>query len=1143
MIRIFTGRAGAGKTKQILDEILLALAADRFGPPIFLLVPDQVTFYMERELAKRVPGQSLVRAQVMSFRRFSLRGLQLIGQLPAQMVSKNGKFLLMAAAYDEVSEQLQVFRRANPSAQFIERLLLTVEEFQTANLTGIPLEPQIATLKEDRQLHEKVHDLAILLQAYERALQDRFIDPLHLLPLFARELHRIGSLRSAQIYVDGFLGFTAQEFSLLGALFEHVENMSVSLTLPLERANELARTGFARVDELDSPFAQADDTFLHLRKLADQKQRTLHIVNTQGNKLWRFTASPRLNHLEKAIFTLPEESEAPFYTSAERGDLVIAKATTRRAEVLGTIREMLRIHREEQVPWREFTLMVTNLDLYRPLLREVLQQAKIPFFMDELHSMRHHPVARFILHALSIIESQLSSQAIIEWLKTDLTPIPRFAVDQLENFVLLNGIEGEEWLISFELTNYKEFKSEIEAVRSRVASWLLPFYQVFQSTDSTVRQMITALWNLLESCDVPGQISALIEREEASDNTFDAQAHERALVHAITLCDDLVYAFGERKLPVARVLALLRQAFGSSRIGVIPMLLDQIIITEVSRVRAYEVQYGFLIGCNDGLFPRRIENDEMFSDEERKQLITKGFSINPESSRQQVYERYRVYMAMTRAQKKLVLSYALADENGRALAMATILQQMISRFAPEQMIEYNYIDQPQWNDEEDVQLCMTEESMAQHLTTILREVKKGERLTPLWHGVFQLFASGKLNQEVVKSKLQGLAYVIDSEPLAPEIAQKLFHNAEVLSVSRLEQFAACPFAHFAKYGLRLKRREEFQIDELIRGQLVHEVLHQFVVWIKKEGVDWGSLDSHQAFQILNQVFASVLTADNRIVWRHNARFRNQLEQVRQALLRAIDTLTEHAHRSSFQVYLTEAEFEFALPGDLPLRLRGRIDRLDTSAGDRYPYFRIIDYKSSERSLNLEQVYYGLSLQLILYAEVVEQQSIEWFGHPHKFAGVFYYPIRDLVKQVDAPTPIREVERTKRKALQMKGLILREPKLVSLLDRKNAVADDLFPVLLKKDGQFKRSVQTVDDKEWEALKHHAKHLAVSFMNRVRKGDTAIAPYRYKKNTACQHCSFQGICQFEESGGLGSYHQLPKINGKEILQKLCIDKKKG
>ena len=72
-IRFIVGRSGVGKTRVILDEIKQACDSVPQGDPIYVIVPDQMSFHMEYQLLKQSEHPSLMRVQGLSFSRFAYR--------------------------------------------------------------------------------------------------------------------------------------------------------------------------------------------------------------------------------------------------------------------------------------------------------------------------------------------------------------------------------------------------------------------------------------------------------------------------------------------------------------------------------------------------------------------------------------------------------------------------------------------------------------------------------------------------------------------------------------------------------------------------------------------------------------------------------------------------------------------------------------------------------------------------------------------------------------------------------------------------------------------------------------------------------------------------------------------------------------
>ena len=70
---------------------------------------------------------------------------------------------------------------------------------------------------------------------------------------------------------------------------------------------------------------------------------------------------------------------------------------------------------------------------------------------------------------------------------------------------------------------------------------------------------------------------------------------------------------------------------------------------------------------------------------------------------------------------------------------------------------------------------------------------------------------------------------------------------------------------------------------------------------------------------------------------------------------------------------------FELENGCVLEIVGRIDRVDVAEGENGLLLRVIDYKSSQTDLKLHEVYYGLSLQMLTYLEVLLSAAEEWLG--------------------------------------------------------------------------------------------------------------------------------------------------------------------
>ncbi|MHB1628446.1 MAG: PD-(D/E)XK nuclease family protein, partial [Bacilli bacterium] len=420
-MRILLGRAGSGKTHTILREIATAVEDDPLGPPIVLIVPDQVTFYMEKELIKLVSRGAVARAQVMSFRRLAWRGLQAVGGLPLEPIRKAGKYALVAAVLQDALPQLRALGRAAFTTAYIDRLMRLLEEFQAAGATA----GQLRRLADDEgapwALRLKMADLALISDGYRERIAGRFIDPHDLLPQFCARAQEWTMLAESTFYVDGFVGFTPQEYDVMQVLRRVSGSFTVALAMPAALAAaqnsaagdaqisaqsaDGAETDAAQTDgaALHSPFAQAQDVYRRLAAGAKKAGITPQLQTFgQSGSAPRFAQAPRIAHLEQRLYTLGAAQWNAGTDSQPEADLVVANAPTRRAEVYGVIAELVRSRMTRGVRWRDCAIIAADLAVYGPLIADACTDAGIPYFMDERRSLKHHPLSEFVLSALRL---------------------------------------------------------------------------------------------------------------------------------------------------------------------------------------------------------------------------------------------------------------------------------------------------------------------------------------------------------------------------------------------------------------------------------------------------------------------------------------------------------------------------------------------------------------------------------------------------------------------------------------------------------------------------------------------------------------------------------------------------------------------
>lgn len=369
------------------------------------------------------------------------------------------------------------------------------------------------------------------------------------------------------------------------------------------------------------------------------------------------------------------------------------------------------------------------------------------------------------------------------------------------------------------------------------------------------------------------------------------------------------------------------------------------------------------------------------------------------------------------------------------------------------------------------------------------------------------------------------------------------------SVSRMEKFVACSFSHFASYGLRLKERQLYKLQAPDIGQLFHAALSQMAQRLQKEGRSWGSMTAEECRREAGETVDRLSPLLQGEILMSSKRYSYISRKLKNIVGRASVILGEHSRRGSFEPVGLELDFgpgkdlpplRITLPNGCVMEVVGRIDRVDMAEGEQGILLRVIDYKSSQKDLKLHEVYYGLSLQMLTYLDVLLTYSEQWLGQAALPAGALYFHVHDPLLTSANGMNREQAEQELMKRFKMKGLLTADREVVSLMDTTlDKGYSSIVPVALKSDGSFYSSASVATPEQWGQLLSSVRSTISDIGTRITEGDVAIQPYRIQQETACTFCSFRPVCQFDEAVEGNGYNNLSKP-GKDVIWDLLSRK---
>ena len=1169
-IRFIIGRSGVGKTRVILDEIKQACDELPQGDPIYVLIPDQMSFHMEYQLLKQSRYPSLMRVQGLSFNRFAYRILQETGGLSRYHLDEVGLAILLQKVMTEKKDDLALFPYYANKPGFINKISEMISEFKSYCVSPSQLFACANELKEgingSLQSLKKIHDLAILYENFEHVSWNKYLMSEDYYTLLSEQIANSQTVATSDFYVDGYHIFNKQEELILFQLMKYAKSVTIVLTHDL--------------NDQSLVFELPRRTLQRLQAGATERGLDYEIVEISSNAKSRFHQSPALQHLEQHFL------QAPLSPSNEKGVSFFA-AANQRVEVEEVAKRIYHLVHNEGYAYSDLAIYTGDAAAYDELIAAIFPKFEIPIFLDYKESMLHHPLMMLIYHIFDVILSRWRHDTLFTVIKTGLfmnvegfkkgqsfyTAYQAYQrqVDQLENYCLTRNLKKADW-ISEEEWNYDryqglgrgyvktdddlELERQINQLKNEISTAILSLEHAFKGA-KTYKDYAIALFTFLEDCHIPQKLALF---EESAEELGDLQLYKR---HAqvwnklLSLFEQLVEIGQEETVSLDDFVPIFKAGLEEMVYATVPPRLDQVAVGELRRSRyqlvgdlsdpsQYGIKHAFVLGVNEGKIPKTLTEISLLSETEREALKSFGIELSPSLIQAQVDEQFILYTVFTSPKLSLTLSYATSNDEGKEFLPSYIYTHLKNMF--KESVEQHIGRES----EEDVYEHLTTHSQTvAHLIAVLKQdASQRAYYEPLLNYY-------KEKQPLIYQTIMNiLNYQNDVVSLDEQLTKQLYSEEIVASVSRLELFNQCEFAHYLRYGLRLKERPTYQLDLPHIGELYHEALKRISEMIKRENRSFSDL-SVQECQTLARLVADELSEQLLYrVLRQSKRMMKLTERLTQVVSKTLLGLKYQGQHSLFKPLFFELPFDVhgtsgihlkarELPHGFRLSLKGVIDRVDVAkneAGDR-AYLRIIDYKSSDKELELDKVYYGLSLQLLTYLDIVVSNALQLIDLPAEVGGLLYFHVHrpfishdidDLLRQEGYEQTVEQLQYEKYK---MNGYLPEDYDVVHLSDQRlgEQSKSDIVPITLKKDGSFSsRGNAILANDSLQLLRKYTNQMIEDSAIKITKGHLKINPTKHGSKTACDYCQYRGICQFDLDFVGNEWRVLPKMKTEVALE---------
>ncbi|MDE7276257.1 MAG: PD-(D/E)XK nuclease family protein [Lachnospiraceae bacterium] len=389
-------------------------------------------------------------------------------------------------------------------------------------------------------------------------------------------------------------------------------------------------------------------------------------------------------------------------------------------------------------------------------------------------------------------------------------------------------------------------------------------------------------------------------------------------------------------------------------------------------------------------------------------------------------------------------------------------------------------------------------------------------------------------------------YYYRESPLSKQVTTALYGTVLQNSVSRLEKYAACAYAHFLQYGLSLKERGEYEFEDVDMGNVFHGVLAIFADKLEEHHHTWFDFSKEEGEKLLDEAIEAYAVNYGETILYSSARNQYLLKRIRRILSRTIRTLQVQLKKGSFLPEHFEMSFSMlenldavniALTGQEKMKLRGRIDRIDTCEEEDTVYVKVIDYKSGSRKFDLAALYYGLQLQLVVYMNAAVE--MEQKKHPEKKivpAAMLYYHVADpMIEDGQGLTP-EQLNRKILQELKATGIVNSDDRAVRLLDGEFTGKSDILPIERKKDGSFSAYSSVISEENMAVVSDYVNHKIKELGTGILQGNISVNPCEQNGNSSCTYCAYRNICGYDTEIAGYEMRQLENLSPEEAIRKM-------
>lgn len=790
------------------------------------------------------------------------------------------------------------------------------------------------------------------------------------------------------IIFDGFYHFTRAQLEFIRVMSQVTNKTIVTLTADKKRPGLFSYVDRMREILVSAAFGFSQDDTL----LTPENKRTSYAGKGKG----RSYHSPSLEHLENNIFAevCPAKTVAP-------ADIRIFEATGAAGEIEMIAREIIRLRSfpgeagKQQFNYTDFCVITRSLSGIENTVRAVFRDFAIPVHVHERKMLRQNPLIKGIVHLLRFCVEDDWGEHLFECIGSRYFCFDPEAAAALKRYVQRRAVRSREELYALSGGSLPEGSKQVIAdIRD---------FEKKLSAAPTTADMARHLfsWLALLRARSPAEGAACAGRgHDLYDIVRDDAAAFAELQEMIERIAQTHPAKAE-KIPFAQFVKIVLEGIDIALYSVSPVSRHAVHVYDIATAVQKEYQVVFVAGLLEKVFPRQIIEDPLLKDDDRKTLDPDGRYFELRGDRE-AGERFLFYMAVTRASRKLYLTYPRFDSEGKEALPSFFIQEVERCFR-------------QAGDTADVIERKTRGvgDTVPGFSDLVRERDAGVFAARAVFADLDLLSRQESAREIARAVYLCEAFTAHAgtasfeearkvEGVGVNLSQKEGKDAFLslvkphMSASSLSLYAKCPYRFFASELLGLEE-EVIGLDHMKIGTIYHAILEHLYGGLAGQRLSdiCGAGDEeglrrlvyraighlHRAMKsdaAARRVGRSSFDQDEAASWEDLFAGEDPVSS-RIKKRHIVDTIVQFLKKE----YEYEAEMRNFIPSHFEkefhiiegmLHLKGVIDRIDLYDGPLGKAAVVLDYKTGKKRFSLQELTDGVDLQIPMYVWAIKDSA-------------------------------------------------------------------------------------------------------------------------------------------------------------------------